>query len=323
MIFDSRKQSLITVGIAVASVAIIVSCAHDFSSDFEGQTDKPLIDPGGNWGKDPICTDPQPIPSPTQEPIPEPPPPKEPSWFCKIFFFLPCCKTEGLTSLTAGDPNPIFPEPTPTPTCLSEPPVHNTDYCKVDENGNIISSDYLVTAGGDKITGTIGGCINRPIRDVWATILNFGLMKPAPVEEWMPTQRKDLENPVSQTFYVIDFRNVVGSIIGDVKWDVRYYHTVTWGSYKMPLQVAINFQRFWGSSFVEYIKGGYVLDRVNANVTSFVMTQAIKTAQYSENDMRRDLTSDMNKARTGEPLWVNLPVDAPVVNLDFSNIVNR
>jgi hypothetical protein len=148
-------------------------------------------------------------------------------------------------------------------------------------------------------------------------------MKPDPVEEWFPTQRKDLENHAKQTFYVIDFRNVVGSIIGDVKWDVRYYHTVTWGSYKSPLQIAINYQRYWGSSFVEYIKGGYVLDRVNANVTSFVMSQAIKTAQMSEGDTKRDLTSDFNKARTGEARWTNLPTEEPVTYLDFSNIVNR
>ncbi len=319
-----RLKSLIPVGIIGASLVILFSCAHDFSSDFEGSIDRPLIDPGGDWGKEPICKDPEPVPSPTQEPIPEPPPPKKPSWICRLLPWLPWCTKISSADLQSFTLLNEHPTPSPTPSaCPTEPPVHNTDYCKVDDKGNIITGDYIATSGGDKISGTIGGCITRPIRDVWGVLMNFGVMKPGQIDKFLPTERKDLESIPKQTFYVVDVRNIVGSFIGDVKWDVRYYYTVTYGSYKIPRQIAINYQRFWGSSFVEYIKGGYVLDRVNANTTSFVMTQTTKAAQYDENNMRRDLSGDFSKVRTQEPYWKNLPPDEPAVQLDFSNIINK
>jgi hypothetical protein len=296
MFFKSSNPPILPLSIVMFMSVACFSCGHDTLSDFEGDGDQAIIDTGAN------CKDSHASSARTVK-VQE----KKNSLLCLITFSaIRQCKTEVVEV-----------ESNPEPTCVA-----TTQYCKVDEKGNPISEDYISTAGNDKYTGLIGGCINRPIKEVFATLVNFAAMKPDPVDRIIPTQRKDLEDPTKNMFYVIDVRNVKGSIIGDIKWDVQYRYSVTKGSYDKPRQVAVNYQRTWGSSFVEMIKGGYVLDKVNDNVTSFVMTQVIKTAQYSQGDMRRDLTTDLRKARTAQPLWANLPENGPVTQLDFSNLAN-
>ena len=278
----------------MGGVILWFSCAHDFSSDFEGEVDEALVDSGSSWLSEESCK--------KKEDLVK----KEYFW-CKYFPSL-CKKNEASTSGSS---------------CVAtESVLHSTHYCKLDERGNPASQDYIHINGGDTLSGITGGCVLRPIKEVWAVLLNFGVMKPEAIHHFQPVERKDLENFARRIFYVVDVRNTVGSFIGDVKWDVRYYYTVSHGSYSSPKQIVINFQKIWGSSFIEYIRGGYILDYVSPQVTSFVMTQAIKATQYDAGHLRKDLSGDFAKARTQAPNWKNLPTESPAAELDFSNIPN-
>jgi hypothetical protein len=196
---------------------------------------------------------------------------------------------------------------------------HNTDFCKVDGSGQIISTDSLkVTTSSilegykEVLDGFGGGCISRPIREVWAVILNVSAMKSPDVNEYNFRTRPDLVDPSKKIYFVYDIESVVRRLAGlfEMKWVTQWYHSVTYGSYSAPDQIIVNFQKISGSSHVSYDKEGYTLDRVAPNITSFTMRQIIKAFKVDNDRVRRNIEEILQKVRSEAPLWSALPNDS-------------
>lgn len=200
---------------------------------------------------------------------------------------------------------------------------YNTNFCRVDNGGRIISTDSLevvtrtiVEGHREVLDGFGGGCVSRPIREVWAVILNTPVMKSPDVNEYRVLRsRVDLVDPLRGNYFVYDIESVVRRLAGlfEMKWVTQWYHTVTYGSYFAPNQIVVNFQKISGSSHVSYDKEGYTLDRVGPNITSFTMRQIIKAFQVDDDRVKRNIQEILDKVRTGAPLWSALPDDANTI----------
>jgi hypothetical protein len=198
-------------------------------------------------------------------------------------------------------------------TCAPGPVIHNTSYCQVDSNGKILSQDQINARdenGGVHSTG--GGCIARPIKDVWGIFFNNPLMQPSDVDEYTSTPRPDLVPPPSadpEVVFAFDIYNVHHVPLINPSWTVRWYHTIQFGTYEAPDEISINYQKIQGTSYITTMQGGYVLDRVTDEVTSWVSDEFVNATQYDTNKGTTEIQQDLVRMRTGAPMLPAAPMN--------------
>jgi hypothetical protein len=202
-------------------------------------------------------------------------------------------------------------------------PFQNTQFCQVDEQGKIISedsievsSDQLIEGQKGVFDGLGGGCVERPIREVWAVMLNLSVIKAADINDFrIVATHPELEDPSQGIYFVFDIESVVRRLGGLVKvqWITRWFHSVTQGTYAAPEQVVINFKKISGSAHVAYDKESFTLDRVGPNITSFTMREMLKATQVNAARVKQNIVSTLSEARNGAPNWEALP-DKPFIS---------
>lgn len=203
--------------------------------------------------------------------------------------------------------------PVGQPSDTPAPVYHNTVFCKVDAAGAIVSEDTITAdPGDDPAHGQGGGCIARPIREVWAVLLNAAVMKPDQVDAYTLEDRCPATG--APVVFCFDYHNVVHALGGLInpEWTVRWYHAVPYGTYEQPDEVTVNFQKIEGTTHIDSMKGGYVLDRVSDTVTGFAMDQSVKADQYDHTNAYNDIRDSIGTMRKGAPDWSMLPEHLPV-----------
>jgi hypothetical protein len=159
-----------------------------------------------------------------------------------------------------------------------------------------------------------GGCIARPIADVWGVFFNNPVMKPDDVDEYSATPRPDLVDPTQRVVFAFDLFNQHNVPLINPDWTVRWYHGIPYGDWSYPNEVAINFEKVEGTGYITELKGGYVLDRVTDSVTSFVMDQYVNASQYGTDEAHQDVVRAFQRVRTGAPM---LPAQ-PMANVPWN-----
>ena len=275
------------------------ACGHDFQSNFAVSPDKPAV----NTGYNPACVNPAatPTPSPTPSPSPIASPGAHSHHFpCNWLPHLLGCKKsdEELTAIPlCNDPNAIYP----------------TTYCQVDASGNP-SADVLQVTQEEHVHVLGGGCINRPIREVWGAVLNYPAMKPDDVNDYSATYRPDLVDPSRDevfAFYLVNTVHALGGLVNP-SWTVLWYHAVKIGTFEDPKQIAINYAKIDGTSHINYQSGGWVLERVSSKFTSFAIDQEVSADRYDINKGTSDFNSIIGKLRSVTPDMSLLDAASPV-----------
>jgi hypothetical protein len=232
---------------------------------------------------------------------------------------LSACGGSGKTDFTGSTTNPIVdsggtPWPTSTPNAdgsnaAPATTIHNTKYCTVDDQGTITSVDSISVQDGDILNGIGGFCISRPIREVWAMVLNYSIVKSVEIDKFIETALPDQLDPTKGLLFAYDINNTVHKMGGmvTIQWVARWFHTLTSGTYQSPNQVAINFQKVDGSNYISVDREGYVLDRVTPTVTSFVIQQTIKSAQVDAARVKMNIAEVIDKLRSATVDWSYLP----------------
>lgn len=200
------------------------------------------------------------------------------------------------------DPNSPEPEEEPSHKQEQKPAklsYRNTHYCKVDSEGRPTSPDRVRVTDGKNIEGVGGGCVERPIREVWGVLLNHPIMKPEDVNEYHPTQVFDLQNPSNGLYYVFNIENIVRRFPAiTISWTTQWRHRIEHGTYELPNQIVVRLKKIRGSSHVYHDEEEYTLDRTTPDVTSFVLTQSIRATQVDVNRVQRNIREALQRART-------------------------
>ncbi len=308
--------------VLLAASALLYSCGGNTSSTFESAPDAPAYNSGGvpwsdikkdcpddNKGVSPVPTNPTPTPAPSDSAD------EEVCWWCRTFPWWPGC-------VKANPPKDNIPNVPGTPNtgnggsggpggscgggAIQD---RNTDFCAIDAAGNVLTADRVSAQDGDRIFGVAGGCVARPIREVWAALMNYDTMRSPDVNEYRISGRPDLVDPSRHLLVVWDISNVHIALGGIVKpqWLVRWYYALTYGTTAAPLQVLANYQKVEGTDYISHLSGGYVLDRVSENMTSFVVTESVKAAQTDTNRIYKEVSDVLGKIRSAAPNWDALP----------------
>jgi hypothetical protein len=197
-------------------------------------------------------------------------------------------------------PDPHHPHPAPPPL---PPQDHPTKYC----NKAPSDPDYRDGVGASPGSrdgydfGLGGGCMHRPIREVWAAALNQQLMQWVDVDD----SRSLSYTPPAGVAFFFSVNYAVHRFI-TVDWDMDWYHTVKAGTKAEPVKLLINYKKVRGTSHISYWEGTIILDRVNDHVTSFAMLNQINADQTSPQDAADAVKDVYGKLRNGAPDWSRL-----------------
>jgi hypothetical protein len=183
----------------------------------------------------------------------------------------------------------------------------------VNEQGEIITGDTITS--DDSVHSMSAGCVHRPIREAWATMLTMLHEKPDSVDEYTVTPRRDLINPSIDLFFAFDVFNQHNVPLLNPSWTVRWYYFIPkdpksgayLGTYENPEEVAIRFQKIDGTSYISSLSGTYLLDRVTDQITGFLMVQDAQATQYGRDDGYKDVQHDLDHVRTDSPDYSELP----------------
>ena len=209
-------------------------------------------------------------------------------------------------------PTPVAgPSPTPAPAPVNT--VKPSYYCKPDGNGNFDNSIVIMTGGnssdptnGSYVFGQGGGCINRPLREVWAVAMNNSLLT------WDGTSNSSnvaaSPSGVTKTFEV--HYSATRKYLGfpfTVTWDMDWFHILQKGTVQDPEKILINFHRYQGTTHIPYWEGSIVIQRVTDQITGVYVRNQIHADQTGVDDATSASTQIVQKYRTGAPIWNELP----------------
>jgi len=185
-----------------------------------------------------------------------------------------------------------------------------TKFCMPDANGNFDGATIVLQSGQTATDGSAwaegGGCILRPIRDVWATLNNLEAMKFKAADSFTAVRTV---HPKPEFTHLYEITYAKSTIIGPINWTIDWYHGFDKGTFEAPERVNVNYQRIRGTSNIPIWYGGIVLSKINSAVTSIGIRNNFKARQSSaanEASAKSALSEMVTNARTGAPDWNRL-----------------
>ena len=184
-------------------------------------------------------------------------------------------------------------------------PMRSNDFCEVDSSGRILSVDKIQKGDGKKVQVTLGGCVERPIRETWAVTLNHSLLKPDSVDATVVSEKPGLEDSQVGIYFVFDIKSVVHVLGGlmNPEWTTRWSHVIRRGNWAAPEEIVIPFEKINGTSHIALIKGTITLEQVTDRVTSFIVSEEVQADRYHLENLDEDSRRLLSKLRNGSPNW--------------------
>jgi hypothetical protein len=193
-------------------------------------------------------------------------------------------------------------------------PTHGTTFCKLQPDGTFNPKTILlqssITSDGNAVA-IGGGCVMRPIREIWAVLNNLEIMK---FEDADSFKAKSIAHS-SEFIRAYEITYFKSTVVGEIDWTILWYHGIGKGNFENPESLNINYQRSRGTSNIPVWKGGIVLTKVNDTVTSISVRNEFKARQSKGENVTsaRDAIAEIiGHARDGAPDWKRLENDTSV-----------
>ena len=153
-----------------------------------------------------------------------------------------------------------------------------------------------------------GGCVLRPIREVWAALNSYAAMKVEAADSYAVDHPHVTLGPTITNFYEIsDHYSELG---GFFKFHeiMRWYNGLFSGTFMAPNAVEIVFERVSGGAQVSIWNGYITLAKINDSTTSFFIHNNMRTLQSDDDIAHAESygVEMITKARTLAPDWNNL-----------------
>ena len=185
-----------------------------------------------------------------------------------------------------------------------------TKYCVPSAGGAFIENAPVFKAttlpsGAASAEG--GGCVVRPIREVWAVLNNLEVMKFNEADRFDAVRTINPKADFTHLYSITYFKNTP---IGPINFTIDWFHGVGRGTFEDPDQVNIEYQRTKGTSLVPIWQGGIGLIKISETVTSISVRNAFLTRALSVSANIAKSSDQLNeiimKARGGAPDWNRL-----------------
>jgi len=185
--------------------------------------------------------------------------------FLLPLFFIGC----------AMDPFPETETPFLRPVDESLVPI-TVSHCEPNEEGLYTEETKVISGEKEGLFWSEGGgCIQAPIREVWAKMNNMDLTRFEGMKDMeVLSAQSNLEDPTTH-FYKVKYW------VGPIDYTVDWYQTLKWGTVEDPGQVLVNFQKVDGTSHIYVFEGSYLLEAIDENVTGFTSAHRISGSSWS------------------------------------------
>ncbi len=197
-------------------------------------------------------------------------------------------------------------------TATAECAALETKFCKPNSKGKYAGNQIHGTAGMNSDGSAWargGGCVNRPIREVWAAFNNDTTLDIEAADSYSVDHPKIQLSPTITNFYQLTYYKNA-PIVGTISWTLQWFQGVPVGTFEQPQVVEIIYQRSRGTIFMPVWDGKIFLAWLNDSTTAFYMYNHFRSVGQTKSDIIKDAESFglemIDKARRIPPNWVNL-----------------
>ncbi len=184
-------------------------------------------------------------------------------------------------------------------------------YCAQNAKGqypvtNILGDTGTNSDGSSWAEG--GGCILRPIREVWAALNSYAAMKVIAAKSYSVDHPRLSLGPTITNFYEItNHYSELGGLI-NFHETMRWFHGLFSGTFENPNAVEIVFERTNGGAQVSIWNGYITLAKINDSTTSLFIHTNMRTLESEDDILHAEAygVEMLSKARTLPPDWDNL-----------------
>ncbi len=159
------------------------------------------------------------------------------------------------------------------PLVSAIPAVITANFCKANASGNFVGPANLITEQGSKdgnFYAIGGGCINRPIREVWAAAQSGKGLK------WSDPDLLYFKRVANeQVPFEFETKYEAGPFFHREWWIMQWFQSVTVGDVANPTHIIVNYQKTSGTQYITSWKGTFELEAIAPGVTAFSMENLI------------------------------------------------
>lgn len=228
-----------------------------------------------------------------------------------ILLFLNACGSQD------GADTPFIKEPdaftSPEASTSQDPGApkkeESTAVCKYDENSkNWVSVEPSIIdkhATEERYFAKGGGCVTRPLYDIWAVSHNKLGVK------WRDANSdgyRKVEDPKSPYYFEADYS--AGPAMFKQKWVIAFLQLFQ-GSPKESKMLEIQYQKIKGTKHIIYWKGKVLLQSLSDNVTSVLIENEIEGTQIGMEKAEGGIADLLDNFRTQNPDWTYLKSSLP------------
>lgn len=223
-------------------------------------------------------------------------------WVWVLFFVVGCGRTIH-TPLALDPTKPLSAEPEKTSKPLNPNPAWPGEgYCFPDSTGNYADTVTIEKKGnnGQHDFAEGGGCIARPLREVWAVTHNKQTL------QWKGadlTQFGSLPDGGAVFAFLFRTKYEAGPFPFRQNWLMNWYHVVKEGSVATPTKVLVTYAKVVGTSYIPYWQGKIQLTALTPRTTSFVMHDEIKAANTGPENAEGSIRDVLTHLRNRAPVW--------------------
>jgi hypothetical protein len=148
------------------------------------------------------------------------------------------------------------------------------------------------------------GFVHAPIARTWEA-----MREPEVCVDRREVDRWALRNATDEDLELYDFAYVIHNEVDDVinvEFDNTWHHGATMGTVEEPEEIVANFQKTWGTTFIDILRGTIIARPVDAETTELLMVEHIRAASGDGQDQARSYLTDYHASIVahvhGEPL---------------------
>ena len=195
-----------------------------------------------------------------------------------------------------------------------------TDHCSPDSSGKY-SDDTQMTVSepmvvamkssrGKSSSKTVyfakgGGCVLRPLRELWAVALHWDDMQwkdsgSATVEGITPLRKGAVQS------FRVNYHQVPIPFV-NVDWALDWNFYLPWGTPQNPESLMIHFFKSSGTDYITYWEGRIQLHALSSNVTSFTLDASLLAYTKDQKAVDDEVYEYHQKLKSVSPNWSALP----------------
>jgi hypothetical protein len=178
-----------------------------------------------------------------------------------------------------------------------------SEFCTPKQDGTFDGNAIVIQRSGndgyhDFAIG--GGCILRPLREVWAAAQNGAAWA------WSDATERSFESQTPtdpRVAFLFEAAYSAGSSPFTQDWTMQYFHVLSAGTTAQPLRVILTYKKVQGTSYISYWQSTVDLRVVHGDMTAVAVRDDLSAALQGPSDAEAAVRDVVTRLRTTPAVW--------------------